>query len=314
MVSKNNPVNQPESEISNTDSQIFEEFHLENQLPDNSTNSIPVESQPVTPSSKTKNIGQFLWKALIFILNILLMLIIVGAISALFYFGWPFIYKGYIQPVNDHTAKIAQLEKDLVESNSKISIVQTQYAELNSNQPGVELTLSAINSKLDNLQNELDQHTNSIKSLEAIQQSIEISNKEDKSNMNSKLDQMISMEYLSRARLFLYQSNFGLAKQDIQQARNTLANIVDQAPKTNSLITEVIQRLDMCLSRLPDYPVPASGDLDIAWQLLGSQDPQINTATSTTIVEPITPTGMPSTPAFDLSTTPVPTLEATPTP
>ena len=41
-----------------------------------------------------------------------------------------------------------------------------------------------------------------------------------------------SMELLSRARLFMYQSNFGLAEQDVQIARNVLATVQGMRPRS----------------------------------------------------------------------------------
>jgi hypothetical protein len=67
----------------------------------------------------------------------------------------------------------------------------------------------------------------------------------------------------------------------------------------------VIQRLDLALSNLPDFPVAASDDLDIAWQILLSGLPQ---ATPT-----INISGTPS-PASTLSVTPSPKVTFTPTP
>jgi len=92
------------------------------------------------------------------------------------------------------------------------------------------------------------------------------------------------MELLSRARLFMYQSNFGLARQDVQIARDLLAEIQPDAPQPLARELEaVIQRLDMTLSNLPDFPVAASDDLDIAWQILLSGLPQATPTVSVTV-------------------------------
>lgn len=84
-----------------------------------------------------------------------------------------------------------------------------------------------------------------------------------------------SMKLLSRARLFLFQSNFGLAEQDVQIARDLLSEIAADYPETDAaLMNEVIFRLDRTLDQLPEWPVTAADDLDIAWSvLLGDTQP-----------------------------------------
>ncbi len=73
------------------------------------------------------------------------------------------------------------------------------------------------------------------------------------------------IELLSRGRLYLAQSNFGSAKADIQAARDLLAELAAENDKT---LQSAIARLDIGLENLPDFPVVAIGDVDMAWQLL----------------------------------------------
>jgi hypothetical protein len=111
------------------------------------------------------------------------------------------------------------------------------------------------------------------------------------------------MELLSRARLFLYQSNFGLARSDIQAARNVLAGMQPTAPESKQTdLTEALFRLDLAIKNLPEFPVAASDDLDIAWQILMDGYPVMSTATLTAL-----PTASPegtATPFLDLTATP----------
>jgi hypothetical protein len=76
-------------------------------------------------------------------------------------------------------------------------------------------------------------------------------------------------------------------------------------------LTEVVNRLDMAIARLPEYPVAASDDLDIAWLVLMQGIPQIPAPTSSaSAVAPatasftVTPT-IPATP--EAGVTPSPT-------
>jgi hypothetical protein len=106
--------------------------------------------------------------------------------------------------------------------------------------------------------------------------------------LDRQINLLKSMELLSRARLFMYESNFGLARQDVQIGRDLLAKIQPDAPRPLSdELKTVVQRLDMSLSNLPDFPVAASDDLDIAWQILLSGLPQA----TPTVIGTITPVG-----------------------
>jgi hypothetical protein len=97
-----------------------------------------------------------------------------------------------------------------------------------------------------------------------------------------------------RARGYIWRKAiFGLAKTDVQTARDLLAEL--QAEKNDAVLAQAIARLDLALGNLPDFPVVASGDLEIAWQILMSGN------------VPPTPTPVPPT------ATPEPTLEVTPT-
>jgi len=138
--------------------------------------------------------------------------------------------------------------------------------------------------------------------LETMQAVIQANNLEMNSELARQIKLLRAMELLSRARLFLYQSNFGLAEQDIQAAREILAAVQPSAPlPLGSELSEIVERLDMCLSRLPDFPVPASDDLDIAWQILLQVTPRpavpTETPTPTTtpeLTQPVVPETIPT--------------------
>jgi hypothetical protein len=96
--------------------------------------------------------------------------------------------------------------------------------------------------------------------------------------------------------LYLSQSNFGLAKEDVQSARDLLAEL--QTGSNDEVLAQAVTRLDLALSNLPAFPVVASGDLEIAWQIL---------MTGKVMVTP-TPT-----PTANGTPNPEPTLELTTT-
>jgi len=68
----------------------------------------------------------------------------------------------------------------------------------------------------------------------------------------------------------------------------------------------------LTLSNLPNFPVAASDDLDIAWQILLSGLPQdVPTGAGAT---PAPPTSLSATPEVNLTSTPPSTIEPTITP
>ncbi len=77
------------------------------------------------------------------------------------------------------------------------------------------------------------------------------------------------MELMSRARLFMFQSNYGLAEQDVQAASDILAGVRDGTSGDEAAsISVAVARLDQVLAALPSFPVAARDDLDIAWLAL----------------------------------------------
>ena len=148
-----------------------------------------------------------------------------------------------------------------------------------------------------------------------MQSELQVQNEATSAELQRQINLLKSMELLSRARLFMYQSNFGLAEQDIQIARDLLATIRPEAPQPLAdELDAVLLRLDMTLSNLPSFPVAASDDLDISWQILLSGLPP---ATPTLIPSPTMVGTLAATPtAVDFISTPtlVPTVPPSPTP
>ncbi len=224
------------------------------------------------------------------LLKLILLVILIGSIGALLYYGLPYINSTFIAPVERNTAQIKTLE-------SEISALQTQ--------------LNDTTVRVDTLEKSVEAHTLSIQKLEGMQAELDaqLQTNNDKVLLNLKHEVMMTraLDMLARARLYLAQSNFGLAKIDVQSTRDLLAEL--QAETDDELLLQVISRLDLALGNLPDFPVVASGDLEIAWQILISGEaPVIPTAT-------FSPTPTPA--ALETSTPtplPPPTVEVTATP
>lgn len=224
---------------------------------------------------------------------ILIVALIVG-VGALLYYGLPYINRTFIAPVEKNTAQINRLE-------ANIDALQTQLDE--------------TNSRLNTLETSVETHTASIEQLTEMQAILENQLKEnnDRALLELKHEVMTTraLDMLGRARVYLAQSNFGLAKEDVQSARDVLAEL--QSETGDEVLSQAINRLDLALGNLPAFPVVAAGDLEIAWQILMT-GVAANEVTPSPFPEPFltttpTPAGEASTP-----TPPPPTFEPTPTP
>ncbi len=248
---------------------------------------VPQTQQDETPSFWTR-LSEVFSNFLRAILRLAIIVAVIAIIGAILYYGLPFINEKFMAPVEHNTAQIDELQE-------QISVLQEQVTDLNT--------------RVDALEDSIETHTESIDRLQAIQEAIEDKLQQNNSEMLVQLRHEVMMtralDMLGRARLYLAQSNFGSARDDVRSARDLLAEL--QVETGNPVLEEVITRLNLALENLPQFPVIAAGDLEIAWQLLISgeapADPQ---AISTFDPTPApTPTLVPTLP---------PTLVPTPTP
>lgn len=217
--------------------------------------------------------------------------IILTVIGGGLYFGLPLLYQRYILPVQENTAELKQLHQQQRQTEQTIADLQTRLTEMETQQAQQAESLTALGGRLTNVEKEIDSHTESLAALDKMQDTLQSQNDAASAELTRQVNLVKSMELLSRARLYMYQSNFGLAEQDVQTARDLLTMIRPDAPESLADdLDAVILRLDMILSNLPNFPVTASNDLDVAWQLLLGRVPQPQPTISTTPTLPPTPT------------------------
>lgn len=260
----------------------------------------PIESgQPAQESNEEKpsfltRLGRALGNFLRALLRLVVIILVIGGIGAGLYFGLPYLNKTFIAPVERNTARVNELENE-------VSVLQTQ--------------LNDMTIRVDTIETSVTSHTASLEKLEEIQATLEsaLGQKNDKILLELKHEVMLTrtLDMLGRARLYLAQSNFGLAKEDVQAARDLLAEL--QTETDDELLAQVVDRLDLALGNLPIFPVVASGDLEIAWQLLMTGMPAY---TATPSPEPF-PTFTPTSSVLLTSTStpePPPAVTSTATP
>jgi hypothetical protein len=243
------------------------------------------KSQPAQESAKEKDsfstrLGKAFLNFIRALFRLIALVLVIGGIGAGFYYGLPFINQKVIVPIEKNSVQIGKVETEM---------------------KALQAQLDETNSRVDTLEKSIEAHTASLTKLDEIQATLEkeIQTSKDDTLLQLKQEVMFTraLDMLGRARLYLAQSNFGLAREDVNSARDLLVAL--QAESDDPALYQAIARLDLTLGNLPAFPVIAAGDLEIAWQILMSGE------------APAT-----ATPAPTVASTPTaePTLEATATP
>ena len=252
----------------------------------------PIEkSQPAQESVKEEDtflsrLGQAFLSFIRALFRLIALALVIVGIGALLYYGLPFINQKVIVPIQENRVQIDKLAVEL-------DTLQTQLDETNNQ-------LDETNNRMDAVEKSIEAQTTSLTKLDEIQTTLEneIQTSHDEVLLQLKHEVMFTraLDILGRARLYLAQSNFGLAREDVKTARDLLVEL--QAETEDEARGQAISRLDLALGNLPAFPVVAAGDLEIAWQILMSGEAPAAATPEPTVV---------STPAVE------PTLEITPT-
>lgn len=235
------------------------------------------------------------------LIRLLALLIILGVIGLGLYYGLPLLYQKYIVPVEQNTAEVSELQSRQEQTGQEVADLQGRVETLEQEQTQHAEALTELDGRVGDVETEIAGHTKSIAALEEMQAELQTRDDVTSADLERQINILKAMELLSRARLFMYQSNFGLARQDVSIARELLAEVQPDAPEEIADdLEEVVSRLDLVLSDLPNFPVAASDDLDIAWQILLMGLPRAGSGTA------VEGTPIPT-------ITPFPTLGVTPT-
>lgn len=264
----------------------------------------PAENQPAPPQpSFGSRLGKaFLWffRALV---RLILTVLVIGGFGAAIYYGVPYLQRTFVAPVEQNSTRVIELESEIISLQKQLDEYQSQLTDLNSQFDGLDNQLEETFARIEALDKSVQAHTASLKKLEEMDAALttRIEQTNDQTLLALKNEVMLTrvLDLLARARLYLAQSNFGLARTDVQSARDMLAELQATAP--DEAQAQAVERLDLALDNLPEFPVVASGDLEIAWQILMTGE-----ALPISTPEPA-PTSLP-----DATLTPTPGATATP--
>ena len=260
---------------------------------------------PAVAAPSGPSFGQRVGRFFAFLLRLVSLVILLSLLSLALYLVLPWLYQKFITPVEQNTAQVRELQSRQEQTEQELADLQTRLETLETAQNGHDGSLTELDQRVSGIETEITARTKSLTELEDMQAKLQAQNQTVSAELEHQINVLKAMELLSRARLSMYQSNFGLAKQDVQIGRDLLATVQPDAPTPLAdELDAVVQRLDMTLSNLPNFPVAASDDLDIAWQILLAGLPQATPTLSET-----------PTPAGTLSSTPAVTeVTLTPTP
>lgn len=251
-------------------------------------------------------------KALKRVLRIALILLVLAGIIAIIYYGTPYVYQQFILPVEKNSNRISMLESTQLE---EIKQLKNQLAELQTRLSVAETSLTSANQKMSRLEGDylalqevIDDQAMQLSQIELLKGSFvelkdeldthqgDISSLEVQINgLESRIRFTQAAGFLARARTYSYQSNFGLAERDVQMSYTLLLELKNQSPEETELVSTILERLELVMENLPEYPILAAADLEIAWQALTGGQMEI---------EPVVPTRLMLTPTSSVIITP----------
>lgn len=274
----------------------------------------------------------------------LLIVILAGVILAgLLYMGFVLIYQQAILPSRENAARLSlletqqagqyeQLSQRLEKLQQQVTDLGNEMILLKNESAGLKGDLELIQStqqayplqikRLNDVEKKLGEVQNI--SAEALQLAKEnqqiIANRDFLNDVEYRLTVLRSALLIQRARVYLNQANFGLAREEIRAARLLLVELGQTAAEEQKAeLAAWLGRLDSALGNLPDRPVTAASDLEAAENLmllpLIEETPitplTVEGSPQTTSSSPLTPT---PTPAGTLTPAPTSAGTFTPTP
>jgi hypothetical protein len=203
------------------------------------------------------------------LLTVVIVLVILGGIGVGVYFGAPYVYDRLILPAENNAARLTELEDrqtaDMARVNEQVVALQGRLDATENRQTIDRQSVSEVQGKIRTLEAALAK----LEETSVDQQALLVGKDSLLAALQQEVAFMRAAEVLARSRLFLLQSNYGLARQDAQTARDILVSVQPEVPEAKQAsLRAVIARVDLALSNLPAYPVIAAADVNIAWQAL----------------------------------------------
>lgn len=258
------------------------------------------------------------------LLRLLVILLAAALIGGAIYLGFRYVYPRYLAPVAEHTNQIEDLGTRLsaqsTQSANQYATAAARIGALESQHAADSEQLADLEGRLTSAEKTLADQQRLLDQLETLQSKVSTLNttlEKSQALTTDELDRLSRqvkllqvMQYFTRGRLYLIQNNLGLARADLQSARDRLAEMKSALPEEQqSAAAFAVQQMDLALSNLPGYPVLAAGQLDVVWDLL-LMDLPADAAPAAAAGESV----QTACPSGDCTITPTPTITGTPTP
>lgn len=226
----------------------------------------------------------------------LLLVIVLGALLGLaVYTGTVYLYQQAIVPAQESAARLDLLETRQVisrqEMDDQLKQITARLNTLESQRSLDSESLAELQGDVTSLQARLEEQNSTLKQLNELQTDIAslerlvpyhstqvmglyaTLNAPDTplEELSRQVQVLKAMQLLNRSRLLMLQNNWGQAETDVDNARQVLIALQAEAPDyQQETLRRWIQRLDLVLASLPETPVLAADDLEIAWRLLAA--------------------------------------------
>ncbi len=284
-------------------------------------------------TSEKKTFGQKLsaaWRAFWrFMLRLFIAVVIIGGLGAAAYFGIPYLYRTYVQPLQDLQAEVTALKQETADRatqvNQRILAIQDDIQSLRSEQSQLadkidaqEQAIQTLQSKTDelakgqaalqleieDLSKKIDEATATANDAQTAGEALRASWDEWKASLEQMREQiyvMQVMETLLRARVLLGQHDLGAAQKELSQASAALQWLAENTANTEAPYATAREQIVLAQKALPQSPEVALQDIEAAWQLLSTLTPKPASQAEAT------PSATPSETPTASSPTPTPT-------
>jgi hypothetical protein len=287
----------------------------------------------IIPSNQTGNSPNLLGRILRFIWRLFLLLLTAILVGAVIYFAFIQLYMNAVQTAQTSSERLYVVETVNAQQSQldaeRMDQLSKRISELEKEEEKQSEAISALEGKTIIFERAVDRLDLVEKRAATLEAALALNDQTDQDlihavtaedgplmAMKREVKLLKAMELVNRARLNLLQNNAGLARSDVESASQLLETLRDESPEAQKVMVATwIKRLGLVLENLPDYPVVAADDLEIAWRMLvseGQSQPNTHaTMTPTPTAPAVTSTPLP---AAAITPTPLPAAAITPTP
>jgi archaellum component FlaC len=235
------------------------------------------------------------------LVRLILVLLVGVVIGGFFYFLGTYLYQQVVIPTQQNTYALNNLNTRIENQwgllndqnavqDKRIIGIENQLIDTDKSIDELNLSFADLSEKIatfEDLQNELvkrlDKAESSITKVEKKQEVIindqktlqtTLENQDNEQLLNPlllEIQTIKSLQHINRSRLYLIQNNYGLTKNELQQARYLLDTMLKIATiDQQDVILMWSARLDIAIDHLPGNPVLASEDLETIWSMLAN--------------------------------------------